>query len=381
MFETRRGTGWLLAIALLALGSARPAQAQPAEAAGPTEWAGTYWVEGRDEQRALVVEGPERLRVPSLGGLSELDLRGPAPSPRARTLVLTGQGERGRRPPAVARSGGAGRPPGAKSRARALEGAGPTLQGLVRGERGPGQLRARAAAAPPPRGRQVAVRLEARAGVEGTLDVALVLDGRELVREVWQPAGRARVRLVACPARHDLDQGELTIELEVRGRPHQVLVRVDAANPERYPELAGLVQYEALGPLPVGRHRLRWSLRDRSFAAPRLEPGDYALRVASEPDATGLAPLGSDGHGPWSPPHLLRLDGVAASERAAPSWSPEDEEAWARYGDPAAPWPIAGDPPPVEPAAVGPKAGPSVTIPWPAAIRPADARRARPSRP
>lgn len=157
---------------------------------------------------------------------------------------------------------------------------------------------------------QHAVRLEARAAANGTLEVTLEVAGERPWRERWvrPTAPRLTVRAIGRrdasrepsrgrPAPDDADlrfepgASDLVLEVVVEGRPMSVALQV-LAEPDdaRYAHLDGLVHHVDLAggaPLPIGRHRVTWSGADRSTAERLLLPGRYHVLVA-----TSDAPLG-----------------------------------------------------------------------------------------
>jgi hypothetical protein len=156
-----------------------------------------------------------------------------------------------------------------------------------------------------------ATRLDARPSGTDALDVTLTREGAPPARERWRRPRPARLR-VEAPSRYDPASGDLTFDIIVEGRPQAVVVMVVAAEGE-YARLGGVVEHlhVALGEaLPVGRHRVAWSGKDRGLDGQPILPGEYRLVVTTAEDAVGPPP-GVEGD-PLTASVTLTVDGAPA---------------------------------------------------------------------
>jgi len=224
--------------AALAAALAAGAGGQEERAAGPEAWRGPWVVEGRATFRYVWIDDGRLAFEGEWDDLGRLDLRG-----RGRVrggFVLEGRRRRG-----------------------------------APGER---------------------LTLEAAPADGGRSRLAVTLAAGEavLAEEVWLRPGPPRLEVERV---RPTGSGGWVVDVAVRGRPQPVVLEVLAAEDDaRYAGLGGVVHHARLAdgaPLPIGRYRVEWDGRDRSWAARPVRSGRYRVRVHA-PEPLGPPP-GAEG--------------------------------------------------------------------------------------
>lgn len=144
-------------------------------------------------------------------------------------------------------------------------------------------------------GRPVAGRAASAASLAVTFDV----EGLPPAEELWRRPGAPSLRLAVPGDRRAASTirlapgAPLRVEVHVGGRPQGVVLTIVAPDDPRYAHLGGVVHHHELGVgarLPVGRHDVTWSGRDRSPDAAPLLPGRYRVIVSAVEGLLGPAP-------------------------------------------------------------------------------------------